>query len=134
MELSLFLGRLFGFYLIAVGLSCLVQREGASSLVKMVMKEPGFLYFSGAVNILIGLALVISHNVWVAAWPVVITVIGYLSLFKGLAYLLIPFESHKKYLKFFSNDTRLMWLGMLVLAVGIYLVYSVAGVRLPVKA
>jgi hypothetical protein len=40
--------------------------------------------------VIIGLLIVVSHNIWVKDYRVVITIFGWLSLVKGIAYMAFP--------------------------------------------
>lgn len=46
---------------------------------------PPLVYLSGALYFVAGLAIVRAHNVWVRAWPVLITAIGWFFLILGVA-------------------------------------------------
>lgn len=89
MELSLFLGKLFGFYFFAMVLMMIVSRKHITEALKQKM-NPVFWLFAGAIVFLCGLALVLSHNIWTADWRVVITLFGWGILIKGLHALLYP--------------------------------------------
>ena len=55
-----------------------------------IMLEPSYLFSTGLMTLVIGIALVVGHNIWDGSWRVVITVIGYLSLVKGFVILIWP--------------------------------------------
>jgi hypothetical protein len=40
--------------------------------------------------LVLGLTVVTLHNVWVADWPVVITVVGWIMVLKSVAFLFLP--------------------------------------------
>ena len=65
---------------------------GASALERLaeIMSDPGFLIQAGFMNLIIGLTIVVGHNVWDGSWRVVITVVGYLALLKGIVLLAWP--------------------------------------------
>ncbi len=46
--------------------------------------------FLGVVTLVIGLAMVLVHNVWVLDWRVAITILGWLTLLKGFDLLFFP--------------------------------------------
>lgn len=48
------------------------------------MQSKSLLAFSGAINIILGLALIFGHPVWEISWRVIITLLGYLMLFIGI--------------------------------------------------
>jgi hypothetical protein len=51
---------------------------------------------TGYITFLLGLATVVAHNVWVADWPVAVTILGWVSLFKGIEKIGFPDRVNKK--------------------------------------
>ncbi|MFN7960713.1 MAG: hypothetical protein U0002_05520 [Thermoanaerobaculia bacterium] len=47
-------------------------------------------YLNGTLLFIAGLALVRAHNVWVRAWPVLITLVGWFALLVGLGRMAAP--------------------------------------------
>jgi hypothetical protein len=90
MELSYFLAKLFGLYLMVLCLSVIVRKDGLSTLADEFFQNRSFVFFSGALILIFGLYLVLSHNVWELSWRGVITLIGWLTVFKGIIRLFIP--------------------------------------------
>lgn len=45
---------------------------------------------TGYITFLLGLATVVAHNVWVADWRVAITILGWITLFKGIEKIGFP--------------------------------------------
>ncbi len=77
---------------------------------------------SGVIAFGIGLAQVLSHNLWVADWRVLITLFGWAALLKGLMLLYFP----KKILAVSKGITKTGLLQVILtiyLLAGIYLVY-----------
>src|SRR6266853_523173 len=54
-----------------------------------------FFLFGGLITFPAGLAIVLTHNVWVANWPVLITIVGWLAMVTGAVRLLAPQEAIK---------------------------------------
>jgi hypothetical protein len=48
------------------------------------------IYVSGFLTLTVGYLLVTFHNIWVKDWPVIITVIGWIALVKGISLLVLP--------------------------------------------
>ncbi len=92
MELSLFLAKVLGLYLVIVCLAVLTHRDEVEKLVKEFSKNDNrlFLFSSGAIILILGLMLVVSHNVWEPSWRGVITLLGWLTVFKGGVRLFAP--------------------------------------------
>ena len=55
-----------------------------------MMSDPGYLMQVGIMSLSFGVAIVAGHNVWDSSWRVVITIIGYLALLKGVVILAWP--------------------------------------------
>ena len=78
--------------------------------------------FSGGVSIVVGLLIVLSHNIWVAEWPVLITLVGWLMLLQGVMRVFFP-DSFAKCMKDLMHKTGYLLMSWIGLIVGIYLVW-----------
>ncbi len=118
----MFLAKLFGAVYVAVGLGMLFSPKYYSKAVKEMVKEYGMMYFGGAVALVVGLAIVLHHNVW-QGWPILVTVLGWAALVKGFALLIFP-EWMSKFTKhFFKSAESLGWWGFFVLTLGLLFSY-----------
>ena len=69
-----------------------------------------------------GVLIIENHNVWEANWTVIITIIGWVALLKGI--LLLAFPTKLDFFKSkFSNDSFLKLLTPLVLLFGLIFLY-----------
>jgi hypothetical protein len=76
--------------LLLLGISYMVQATQWAELAKDALRNP-YQYFPMVMMILvIGLTVITLHNVWVADWPVVITVVGWIMVLKSVAFLFLP--------------------------------------------
>jgi hypothetical protein len=86
-----FLARLIGLYCLSAGLLMLLQRAGMIAAVTAVVQSGALLLILGVVIVPAGLAMILAHNVWSGgALPVIVTVIGWLTLLKGLMFWILP--------------------------------------------
>ena len=89
---SLAVARVLGPLFLLVGLGALINmgymREMIDEFAKG--KQHVLMMFAGVVQFLFGMFLVSTHNMWVANWTVIITIIGWVSLIKGVVALLLP--------------------------------------------
>lgn len=90
MDSSLFIARLAGPLFIVAGLAILINRDGAIAMGREFMQSRALIYLAGIITLLAGLAIVNTHNLWVADWRVTVTIIGWLSVAGGLFRLLFP--------------------------------------------
>jgi len=72
--------------------------------------------------LLIGLVLVLTHNVWVWDWMVIITVLGWAALIKGAVILLLP-KSMEYFQGWFKTKTLLMIASLVAIILGVVLGY-----------
>ncbi len=90
MEISVFLAKLIGTYMVIVAVGFLVNRNIYQRLIDDFFKSPALTYMGAALAIITGLLIVLMHNVWVIGWPVIITVFGWLGLIKGILLIIFP--------------------------------------------
>jgi uncharacterized membrane protein len=90
MQTSIFLAKLIGPFFLIVGVSLLINQAQFRAMVDEFMRSRALVFLTGLITLPAGLAIVLTHNVWVANWPVLITVLGWLTVFKGAIRLLAP--------------------------------------------
>jgi hypothetical protein len=88
--LTIYLAKVLGLYCVIVAVTLSANKQGAITTVNRWVRSPPLMMLTSVITLAIGLALVIGHNVWSGgALPITVTVIGWLTLFKGLAFLLL---------------------------------------------
>ena len=90
MSNSIFLAKLIGPVALALAIALFLNRAAFRTMAQEFLRSPALLYLSGFLTLLGGLALVLSHNVWVADWRVIITILGWLATIGGAARMLLP--------------------------------------------
>jgi hypothetical protein len=89
--LTVFLAKLLGLYLVALGSAMAANRTAMIATVNEIVRTPALLMLCAIIALSVGLALVVGHNVWTGgALPVAVTLIGWASLLKGLIFLYLP--------------------------------------------
>lgn len=92
METSLYLGRLMSVVFVVVGLALLLRPNYYNSAYKAWAKQEGLMFFTSMAVFTAGVALVLVHNVWVASWEVLITIVGWAMILKGALLVYFPKE------------------------------------------
>lgn len=90
MEMTLMLAKILGAYLTIVGVAMLVNMKHCDALVGDFEAHKDSTALAACFALLFGLFLINVHNVWVMDWPVIITVVAYLSAIKGVVFLFAP--------------------------------------------
>jgi putative exporter of polyketide antibiotics len=86
-----FLSRLLGLYCLVAGLSMVSHKQATVDTIVALVHNAPLLFFIGIVTLVAGLAMVLTHNTWSGgALPVIVTLFGWLTLLKGLQFLLLP--------------------------------------------
>jgi uncharacterized membrane protein len=87
---SIFLARLIGPLMLAIGIGIFVNGQVYRMLADEFLRSRALIYLSGLITMTAGLALVLTHNVWRADWPVIITILGWLALIAGTVRIIAP--------------------------------------------
>jgi hypothetical protein len=121
-----FLSRLIGIYCIIVAIAMAAHKEATTQMVSALVNDPPVLYLFGLIIVAVGLAMILSHNVWHGGpLAIVVTLVGWTTLFKGLIFLFLPPPAAAgvaiwgaAYQQYYYFDVGL------ALALGIYLTYG----------
>ena len=90
MDTSLFLAKLIGPMLITFSAAMLINQDNMRDMAADFLEHRGLIFLAGLLTLISGLAIVLTHNVWVAGWPVVITIFGWLSVIGGVFRVVFP--------------------------------------------
>ena len=125
---TVFLARLFGLYCIIMAAAMLPQPEAFVTIVHAFVADAPLVLIAGVFTLFGGLAIVLLHNYWSAggALPVIITLLGWLTLIKAVVLLVLP-STRLVALYGGVSLTHILISGSLTLLLGIYL--TIAGFR-----
>lgn len=90
MQASLFIARLLGPMFLVVAVALLFKPQMFRTILQEFIGGATWLYLAGFFGLLGGLALVLTHNVWVADWRLIITLIGWITLVRALISIFQP--------------------------------------------
>ena len=122
MDLSVFLAKVLGLYLLIFAADLLLRRKELEGAVKNFSASAGLLLFSGSVSLFLGLVIVIAHPVYEMDWRGFITFLGYLMILRGVLRLVFPTAIRHKLAAAFH---RRYWAVFVILLIfGLYLTYS----------
>jgi hypothetical protein len=84
MQTSIFLARLMGPVFLVIAIAILTDRAGYRAMAEEFLRSRALIYIAGVMAMLMGLAIVLVHNVWAANWRVIITIFGWLAALGGV--------------------------------------------------
>jgi hypothetical protein len=90
MQTSIFLARLLGPLLLLTGAGIVLNPKSFRTIAGEVVRSVTLVYLFGFMDLAAGLAIVLTHNVWVVSWRVLITLIGWLLLIRGAVRIVAP--------------------------------------------
>lgn len=82
--LSVYLAKVIGLTMLVSALALLYRRPYFMRMVPRFVQRQELILVSGFVSLILGLAIVVAHNVWTMDWRVLITIIGWCALIKGV--------------------------------------------------
>lgn len=111
MDISIFFARFWGSLFISLGLLSL----GAKFLGRVIRytEDRTITVATGYITFLLGLVTVILHNIWVADWRVAITILGWVTLFKGIMKIGFPDHVNAQAQRFAAQQN--VWAGIILL-------------------
>lgn len=121
METSLFLAQLFGASLAIFALAGLLRKNLVKNAINDYRHNVFLELVIGFMSVLAGLSIILTHNVWVMDWPVIVTVFGWSALIKGAMFMTCPDTLFDFGKKFYSSNTRIRAVLIIALALGIFL-------------
>lgn len=127
MDNSIFLAKFWGWYLIIFFFILSFNPKRIKQIFND-LKDEKFLIISSFIAIIVGLLNILFHNIWELNWKLVITLIGWISLFIGLSLFILPKQTIG-WLKLF-NIKFVQVIYVLLFFIGIYLLNIVYGVVL----
>jgi hypothetical protein len=120
---SIFYAQLIGLWLFLVGLAMIVHQPRFKKNMTETLNNLSLMTFSGLVSLAVGLVLVVSHNIWVAAWPLLVTLFGWTLVIQGLMRIFWPerFAKVMKNLLAHSGYTVMSWVWLVI---GLLLIWA----------
>lgn len=123
---TIFLSRLVGLYCILAALSMMIRKETIVETVTMLLHNSPLMFIVGILTLAGGLAMVLAHNLWSGgAMAVVVTLVGWLTLVKGLLFLFLPPEVEAEFFLSKLHYEQLFYVyAAISLVLGAYLTYG----------
>ena len=90
MTASIFIARLLGPLFLLLGIAMLLKAAHFRAIMEDFLSRPAMMYLAGFFGLLGGIALVLSHNLWVADWRVILTLIGWITIVRALVAVYAP--------------------------------------------
>ena len=123
MDIVNFLAEVWGFSLVLLSMVFLVQPRNIQRMIALIEHE-GVILLMGAMNVVLGIILILSYNQWTASWHVVVTLLGWLILLRGLGTLFLPQKTTILMEKLKASPDVLSYMLVVTTILGCFLVYA----------
>ena len=127
MDNSIVLAKFWGWYLLIFFLILSLNPKRIKQIFED-LKDQKFLIISAFLAIIVGLMNIIFHNIWELNYKIIITLLGWSSLFMGLALFILPKQT-VSWLEI-VNIKLVQVLYMLLFFIGLYLLNMAYGIVL----
>ncbi|MFA5271103.1 MAG: hypothetical protein WC412_02030 [Candidatus Omnitrophota bacterium] len=119
MENSALLARFIGPYIIVIATGLLFNQKRFRQIMEDFSKNPALIFVTGLLTFVVGLAIVLSHNIWSGDWRLIITLFGWIALIKGAWLIILP-GALDKTMKLYTENFKFVlipWSVMLLLGI-----------------
>ena len=83
MDFPLFYAKFLGLYCIITSIAMLFNQKPMKQLIADVCNSSTLIILSGCFTLIFGLVILFTHPIW-TGWPIIITLIGCLSIVRGI--------------------------------------------------
>jgi hypothetical protein len=125
MPLTYFLAQVLGITFTTAALTLLLERKMMREVIKGLIENRALIYVLGIFDLIFGLMIVLSHNIWRGnSLMLVVTLMGWLLLIKGVLRMTLPSRVIKKLYTKYYTPKFFYCVGILILGLGAYLTYE----------
>jgi hypothetical protein len=119
---TIYFAQLAGLYFIILGAILVLRKSTIIGLMPKLAENQPFVFFAGMIRIILGLAILIGNGPWgTHALVIVVALIGWVTLLRGIAMLLVTPEQERRLIDYWRRDATYYAAVALILALGIYL-------------
>jgi hypothetical protein len=90
MELSILIAKITSVVYLSAALGAVFNRDHYRRVVDDLFNNAALTYFMGFTAVILGFLMVNYHNNWAKDWTVLVTILGWLALIKGVLIIAVP--------------------------------------------
>jgi hypothetical protein len=122
MEITTILVRFFGILFAVFGFSMIINRKGTAAALTGLIKSQGLLWLTGLITLVLGSVFVALCNGWDSGLGLIVAIVGWLALIKGVFILFFPSAAAALYRRFVT-DGMLVFCGVIAFILGLVFLY-----------
>ena len=90
MDTSRFLSKVIGIYLLIISVAIMTSLSQFTYYVSELVLDNPLMFVTGFFTLILGIIMVVSHNLWQWNWRIIITLLAWLTLIKGASIIFYP--------------------------------------------
>jgi len=95
METSTLIAQIAAVVYLGVALGAFISRDYFRRILDDFYGNAGLAFIGGFMALIVGFLIVHFHNHWVSDWTVLVTLLGWLALIKGVLIIVAPQSMHR---------------------------------------
>jgi len=121
MNTSILIAQILAIVYLSIAFGILINPKYYTKAFKEIMNSAVTVYLGGIMALVAGFFIVKFHNIWIKDWVVLITVIGWGALLKGVALLAFPDQFISMFDSWFKKKVGKT--GFIILVIGLIFGY-----------
>ena len=121
---SILIAKLIGPVLLVAAIAMLADTKDLQEMAREFLKDRALIYVTGVLALLGGLAIVNNHNIWIADWPVLITLFGWAMIIGGAVRMALPYAVRSIGGAMMENPAMIRISGAVWVLIGAFLTYK----------
>ena len=122
MDFSIVIAQVLGIFFVVAGISMVANGKATAVAVEESAQNKGMMFMWGILALLIGAVIVVLNDVWTSGLTLLVTILGWLALVKGMFILLLPDPAATLYKKC-GKSGLLVVAGVVIVVLGLVLLY-----------
>jgi len=122
MDISVIIAQVLGIFFVVMGIAMVVGSKATAGAIEESVAHKGIMFVWGILALLIGAVIVVLNNAWTTGLPLLITILGWLALLKGVFIVLAPAAAVSLYRKF-GQSGIIVFCGVVCFVLGLVLLY-----------
>jgi len=122
METSVLIAKIISVIYLSFGVGLIFNTSFYKKGIEKLLDSASFTILAGMIAVIIGIVIIEFHNIWEKNWTIVITIIGWIALIKGILLLAFP-KSMVFFQPMFQSENLYKFLAPLVILFGLIFAY-----------
>ncbi len=124
MDTTLFLAQIMGVYFFVSGVGILMNPERIKNAMGDIKQSYIIPYFDGVIALIVGLLIVLSHNIWDGLLTSLVSLVGWISVLEGVLMLTFPQKTISAMIQKLMGANLGRFMGVVLVVVGLYFIYN----------